>query len=277
MGFMPEPLLPSPRADLFVTTALKPDAPLVARAQGFAAELGAPYLERRDNGLPKLFAAAAPGAERALVVQRDRLVLTDRSGHEFFYHPNMAFLRLGNLQRGQPDSLINAAGLREGDAVLDATLGYAAEAILCAYTVGESGTVHGIEAVPELGVVVREGLKTVTTDRAELNAAMRRVEVVHLGHHLDYLRACPDRRYDVVCFDPFFQEPPTGSAPFAPIRFFGDHSPLLPESLAEARRVARRRVVVKTERWSPLLEEMGVGRRVEARHGKVVYGVIDVE
>ena len=177
MGFMPEPLLPSPRADLFVTTALKPDAPLVARAQGFAAELGAPYLERRDNGLPKLFAAAAPGAERALVVQRDRLVLTDRSGHEFFYHPNMAFLRLGNLQRGQPDSLINAAGLREGDAVLDATLGYAAEAILCAYTVGESGTVHGIEAVPELGVVVREGLKTVTTDRAELNAAMRRVEV----------------------------------------------------------------------------------------------------
>jgi hypothetical protein len=126
----------------------------------------------------------------------------------------------------------------------------------------------------ELGLVVREGLQTVTTDQAILNAAMRRVRVVHLGHHLDYLRACPSRRYDVVCFDPFFGEVLEGSEPFAPIREFGDHGPLLPEALSEARRVARRRVLVKAVRWSDTLAALGITDRCDSRTGKVVYGIL---
>ncbi|GAB4453198.1 MAG: hypothetical protein OHK0029_05510 [Armatimonadaceae bacterium] len=201
-------------------------------------------------------------------------MLADRDGHEFFYHPNMAFLRLGNVLRGFRDLLLEAADLNEGDSVLDATLGYASEAVLCAHQVGDSGEVHGIEAVPELGLVVREGLKTVVTERKILNAAMRRVEVVHLGSHLDYLRTCPSRRYDVVCFDPFFEEELRGSEQFAPIRYFGTHDPLTHEALQEAQRVARRRVLVKTTRYSDLLEQYGITERQESRHGKVTYGIL---
>jgi 16S rRNA (guanine1516-N2)-methyltransferase len=260
------------RTDLFVTTALKVTPELVLRAETVAAELNAPVVARRVLGLPKLF-AERPEARRAILVQTDRLLLVDREGHEFFYHPNMAFLRLGNLLRGGRDLLIEAAELKPGDSVLDCTLGYASEAILCAHIVGDTGEVHGIEAVPELGLVVREGLKTVTTDHKLLNDAMRRVKVVHLGHHLKYLRACPSHRYDVVCFDPFFEVELEGSAPFAPIRFFGDHGRLLPEALAEARRVARRAVLVKTERWSESLEALGITERAESRSGKVSYGI----
>jgi hypothetical protein len=261
------------RTDLFVTTALKPKPELIERARAFADELNAPIVPRRDEGMPRLF-GAAPDAMRALVVQSDRLLLVDRDGHEFFYHPNMAFLRLGNLLRGGRDLLIEAGELKPGDSVLDCTLGYASEAILCAHVVGDGGEVHGVEAVPELGLTVREGLKTVTTDHKALNEAMRRVAVVHLGHHLDFLRACSDRRYDVVCFDPFFDTELTGSAPFAPIRFFGAHEPLGADALREARRVARRRVLVKTEKWSPRLEELGVTERVTSRNGKITYGVV---
>jgi hypothetical protein len=261
-----------PRRDLFVTTALKDTPELTAQAQHIAAELNAPFVPRAVLGLPKLF-AAHPDAQRAILVQTDRLLLADREGHTFFYHPNMAFLRLGNLLRGGRDLLIEAAELKPGDSVLDCTLGYASEAILCAHIVGDTGEVHGIEAVPELGLVVREGLKTVTTDHTLLNAAMRRVQVVHLGHHLEYLRACPSNRYDVVCFDPFFETELEGSAPFAPIRFFGDHGRLLPEALTEARRIAHRAVLVKTERWSESLAELGITERAESRSGKVSYGI----
>lgn len=264
---------PPLRADLFVTTALKPKAELIERARAVAAELHAPMVPRRTEGMPKLF-EPRPEAKRAVIVQSGRMLLVDREGHEFFYHPNMAFLRLGNLLRGGRDLLIEAAELKAGDSVLDCTLGYASEAILCAHVVGDAGTVHGVEAVPELGLIVREGLKVVTTDQALLNAAMRRVEVVHLGHHLEYLRTCPSGRYDVVCFDPFFDVELTDSAPFAPIRFFGDHGRLLPEVLDEARRVARRAVVVKSEKWSPLLDEVGANRRVDSRTGKVAFGVL---
>lgn len=261
------------RPDLFVTTAFKPSPEREAHARALAGELGAAYVPRRDWGLPHLF-GGLPRAERALVVQAERLLLVSRGGDELFYHPNMAFLRLGNLLRGQKDLLLDAAELRPGERVLDATLGYAAEAVLCAHAVGETGEVHGIEAVPELGVVVREGLQTATTDNKTLNALMRRVRVVHLGDHFDYLRACPAGRYDVVCFDPFFDVLLEGSAPFAPLRRFGHHEPLGRAALDEAQRVARRRVLVKAAKWSESLNALGITERVESRSGKVVYGVL---
>lgn len=274
-----------PRTDLFVTTSLSPSAELERRARRFAEELQAPYAPRYylpslsqsrnpiELGLPRLF-RDRPEAERALLVQSHRLLLVSRTGDEIFYHPNMAFLRLGNVLRGGRDLLLDAADLGPGDRVLDATLGYAAEAILCAHAVGEAGVVHGVEAVPELGIVVREGLQTVATEQKLLNAAMRRVRVVHLGHHLDYLRACSPGSYDVVCFDPFFDVVLPDSETFAPLRRFGDHAPLLPEALAEARRVARRRVVVKAVRWAPTLETLGITHRYDSKSGKVAYGVL---
>lgn len=264
---------PVTRPDLIVTAALRSKPTLESRAREVAQELNAAYVTRRDNGLPKLF-AAHPEAERVLVVQSGRLLLVSRSGEELFYHPNTAFLRLGNLLRSGRDLLIEAAAIGPGDSVLDATLGYASEAILCAHAVGDSGEVHGVEAVPELGVLVREGLQSVVTAQALLNDAMRRVRVVHLAHHLDFLRACPTGRYDVVCFDPFFDEILPRSETMSPLRAFGTHEKLLPEAIAEARRVARRRVVIKAARKPGALEEFGVTATYESRQGKVVYGIL---
>ena len=265
-----------PNPALFVTTALKRTPELESHARSLADELNAPFYPRADLGMPKLF-NAHPGSEKALVVQADRLLLVQRTDEELFYHPNMAFLRLGNLLRGGRDLLKDATQLKPGESVLDTTLGYAAEAILCAHLVGDTGEVHGIEAVPELGIVVREGLKSVRTDQEILNAAMRRVSVVHLGDHLDYLRRCDDNRYDVVCFDPFFEEMLEQSHAIGPLRRFGSLAPLLPEAVHEAKRVARRRVVIKTEKWTETLETLGVTERIGSRGGKVVYGVINLE
>jgi 16S rRNA (guanine1516-N2)-methyltransferase len=264
---------PSPaRSGIFVTTTLKPGPALIARAAGFARELGAPLAARRNEGMAVLY-ERYPAADRALIVQEGRLMLSERQGATLFYHPNMAYLRLGNLLRGGRDLLVEAVDVGPGDSVLDATLGHASEAILCAHVVGPEGEVHGVEASPELGILLREGLKTVRTAHAAMNAAMRTIEVIHIGDHLDYLRACPSDRYDVVCFDPFFDEILHNSESFEPLRTFGDHGPLLPEALREAQRVARRRVVVKAVKWADTLDRLGAPQKVESKYGKISYGV----
>ncbi len=263
------------RQDLVVTTGLTQTPDIKERAARFAQELGAPIARRNKKGLPELF-AMHPNAQRALVVQAaGRLLLVARTGEEFFYHPNMAFLRLRNYERGDKDSLLEATQFQTGERVLDATLGFASEAILSAYAVGETGQVDGIEAVPELGIVVREGLQTVETASATVNEAMRRVHVVHLGDHLPFLLACPTGAYDVICFDPFFDEILKNSETFEPLRAFGDHSKLLPAALYEARRIATRRVLVKASKYTNALDELGATQFYSARAGKVIYGIFD--
>ena len=261
------------RADLFVTTSQRPTPELLVRAESLAAELDCAVVSRKKEALENFF-ARLPAADRALIVQGDRLLLESRSGFQFFHHPNMAALRLKNLRIGQRDLLLDAAKLEVGDEVLDATLGFAGEATLCAWATGAE--VHGIESVPEVGVVLRDGLQTTMTHNAVLNQAMRRVKVVHLGHHVAFLKTCPSDRYDVSCFDPFFDAPVSLVESLTGLKVFGDHGPLLPETVAEAVRVARKRVVIKAARHSPLLETLGVTQLVTSKKSKVVYGVIEI-
>ena len=263
------------RSDVLVTTATRETPALWRRAEQIATELVCEAVRRIDGGMPAVF-GLRPDAARAVVVQTERLLLVDRTGREFFVHPGMGYLRFGNLILSGRDTLLDAADVKPGDRVLDCTLGYGSEATLFAHAVGETGVVHGVEAVPELGLVVREGLQTVTTKRPALNAAMRRVRVVHLGSHIDYLAAQPDNAYDIVYFDPFFEDVLTESEHFAPIRVFGDHARLSPETLKDAVRVARRRVVVKSTRWGETFAGLGITERVESRNGKVAFGVVRV-
>ena len=263
------------RTELIVTTSHKPDTALKARAEQLAQELDCALAGRHAEGMPVVF-GRYPDAQKALIVQRERLLLVNRAGNEVFFHPNLGAMRLRNVLRGQPDYLLEALQLVPGESVLDCTLGYAGEATLCAHVVGDTGEVHGIEGTQELGIVVREGLKVFETDKTALNEAMRRVRVVHLGHHLEFLKACPDQRYDCVYFDPFFDVSVDVEETLTSLKAFGDHSPLTAEALVHAQRIARRRVVVKAARWSEQLADFGITELVGAKASRVVYGIIPV-
>lgn len=260
--------------DIFVTTSQRPTPALKLRAAEIADELGCPVEPRGKDGLEKLF-ARRPDAGRTVIVASERWELISRDGWRFFHHPNLAAIRLKNVLGGKRDLLLEAAQLQPGDQVLDATLGLGSEATLCAWAVGDTGAVHGIEAIPAMGVVVRNGLAHTRTASPTLNAAMRRIKVVHLGHHLEFLKTCPDDSYDVICFDPFFDVSLNPTENLSGLRAFGDHAPLLPETLIQAWRVARKRIVVKTERFSSLLDTLEISERVTSRQSKLVYGVIE--
>jgi 16S rRNA (guanine1516-N2)-methyltransferase len=266
---------PASQPVVAVTTALKPSHALREQAIQLAACWHWNMLRRGNTPLPELF-AEHPAIERLVVVQSDRLLLVSRDGWELRFHPNMAYLRVGNVLRGGRDWLLEAAQLRQGDTVLDATLGFAAEAIVCAHAVGETGRVDGVEASDSVACVVEDGLQRLETASRLLNDTMRRVRVVAAGHHLEWMRTCADRSYDVVCFDPFFETPLSEEENLSVLRAFGAHLPLTRESIGEAIRIARRRIVVKAPKWSSLFDELGIEERVGSRSGKVSYGILRI-
>jgi len=66
------------------------------------------------------------------------------------------------------------------------------------------------------------------------------------------------------------------SAHMRPWRVLACHRPLTRATIAAARRVARRRVVVKERSDSPVFAELGLTRVVGGRKSRIAYGVLDV-
>jgi len=253
---------------MVVTTSRNATAEEEAQARALARDLGLPVRPRRG-------AWRDLGADAALVVTRARLVVQTQAG-EIFFHPGMARPRVRQLERGQSDVMVEAMGLRPGDTVLDCTLGLGTDALVAAYVVGEAGRVVGLEAVAVLAALVRWGMAHYDPGHDGLRAAMRRIEVVHADHEA-YLPSLPPRSFDVVYFDPMFREPVHESAHMRPWRELACYKPLTPAAIAAARRVARRRVVVKERSGSPVFAELGMTRVVGGRKSRIAYGILDVD
>jgi 16S rRNA (guanine1516-N2)-methyltransferase len=227
-----------PAMRLAVTTPAEATAADEAAARAAAARRGLAFVAREGRALARV--AAAAGADALLVLGRARAALW-AGGAEQAWSGGMGELRLRRLlagERATRDPFLEAAALRPGDHVLDATLGLGADALVAAGAVGRGGRVVGIERSPALAALVGEGLLRHASE------ASRRVEVV-AGDAAELLAALPDRSFDVVCFDPMFRSPRAEGPAFDLVRRLGDPRPLAKETLARARRVARRWVVVK--------------------------------
>ena len=104
---------------------------------------------------------------------------------------------------------------------------------------------------------------------------MRRIEVEQRDHRVA-LATLDTGSFDVVYLDPMFRDPVHLSAQMRPWRLLADHRPLEAATLREARRVARRRVVIKERKNSPLFAQWGVDYTVGSRNSRVAYGVLEV-
>jgi len=258
--------------DAVVTTSRKWDNATLALAQTTAARLGIPYAERRTLSLAEL--RARYGVTHILVAKNGLLML-ETPGGELFFHPNMAHLRIKNIRHGQGDRMGEAMQLRAGMRVLDCTLGFGADAITAAYLVGETGQVTGLESQPLVEAVVGWGLAHFVADSQHVLTAMRRVQTV-CTDALTYLRTQPDRAYDVVYFDPMFRHPFYASKALDPLRTVADPRPLTAETVAEACRVARQRVVLKETAKSGEFARLGFTQVTGGKYSKVHYGVLEL-
>jgi hypothetical protein len=230
--------------DLAITTPLRPAPAEEAAARAAAARYGVPYAPRGRRALETV--RVGSGADALLVLSARKASLAVE-GEEHRWSAGMGMLRAkreDRRRRGDDtamfdrDPFLDAAGIREGDAVLDCTAGLGADALVAAVAVGPGGRVLGVESSLALAAWVSEGLL-----RLEHEAA-RRIEI-RAGDHAELLASLPDRSFDVVVFDPMFRHARAEPGGFDLVRRLADPRPLAREVLVRARRVARRWVVVK--------------------------------
>ncbi|MCY1044825.1 class I SAM-dependent methyltransferase [Corallococcus sp. bb12-1] len=245
-----EPHGSSFRHALVVTTSDRVDGVLAQRAREAAESVGVPYVERHHKlPLKKLLTDMA---DALVVFESSAVSLVDAQG-ALRFSPGLAHLRVKQLDAGVPeDMLLRIAELREGERVLDCTLGLGADAQVAARLVGPSGRVTALEKSPALYLLVHHGLAGLPR-----HPAACAVEVVH-ADAAEALRALPEGAFDVVLFDPMFERERKSSVAFETLRRHADYSPLTRATVEEARRVARRAVVLKGSRYSQDFKKLGI-------------------
>lgn len=243
-----------------------------ALAARTAKALGILNVPRGNDSLAEL--RSTYDVDAVLVARQGLLTLVTSEG-ELFFHPGMAHLRIKNLLLGHGDHLVRALGLTEGVHVLDCTLGTGADAIVESFAVGESGCVTALESNALIAAVIADGLAHALGDNYEMHAAMRRIQVHH-ADALTFLRTVAEDSYDVVYFDPMFRRPLHESAGMNALRGLADPRALTEETIAEARRVARCRVVMKERRESAEFARLGFTEITGGRYSRIAYGVMEL-
>ncbi len=211
---------------------------MIARARATA--WGIPWLERpRNSSLDPLFAQATA----LLILGGEGWTLRDAEG-TLQFSPGMAQLRIKRFESGfLEDMLLRLGELKPGDTVLDCTFGLGADALVAARVVGPTGRVVAIEKSLPLFAIGSEALQR---PYAEGFAPID----VRRGDSAEVLPTLETKSVDVVLFDPMFGRPNKSSNAFSMLRRYADPAPLTSPMLDEARRVARRWVVIKGSRYS---------------------------
>lgn len=255
-----------------VTTSIQPSKDLISRAQQIAMHFDCSVFNRKKDSLNKLMRKHDLGY--LWIVQSDKLQLMTES-EVLFWHPGTSVIKVWHILQGKSNQLVDACQIEAGDRVLDCTLGYGFDAIVLASQVGNQGSVVGLESNPFLAFMTREGLKHYSGVSDAVWASMQRIEAVQ-ADHLQYLKNQEDSSFDVVYFDPMFQNPTSDSNALRLIDTLADTRPLSREAIDEALRVARKRVVIKEKIGSGVFKRLGVDKRVgNVRYGEIVYGVIE--
>ncbi|WP_369913664.1 class I SAM-dependent methyltransferase [Streptococcus merionis] len=255
-------VLSSNMTTFVVTTSFKIDAEKIKEAKNLAQRFGVPYLERKKYSVRYLIGETAG----ALVVYKDKLVYVSRDGEELSFHPDTAMLRIKNSH----DPLIDLLG-SEPLRILDATMGLASDSILMAY---HGHQLTGVEANPLIHLIVSQGLQTFETSDKRLENAMRGIEA-QCADHFSLLKSLPDGEFDVVYFDPMFSQALTSSPSFQGLRELACQARLDEQVLAEARRVAKQKIILKAHFRDPIFEKLGFDRQVRP-NSKFHYGVIEL-
>jgi len=249
---------------MFVTTAGRTNQDMINKAIDIAANLEVPYLPRKKKSINQL---QEKTNSDCLVIGKERFELFEKgSPLPFFFHPNSAMFRIKRLLSGEHDPFADAAQLSSGMTVLDCTMGLASDAIVASYLVGKEGHVTGIEGQKYLAYVVQEGLKDWDSGLPSMNEAMKRITVIHTTA-LDFLKNQPDETIDCVYFDPMFEETVLESDGIKGLGQFAIHDDLTEETIKEALRVAKFRVILKEHYKSQRFEKYSfqVNRRKTAK------------
>ncbi len=239
---------------MIVTTSLRTTKQITENAKRVAKELNISFIRRNEQPIPLIHNVYNSDV---LVVSSNRLSIYQVGFEEpMFFHPNSAMFRVKRFLRGEIDPFLKATKLSNKMSIVDCTLGLASDSILSSVAVGKNGHVVGVEGNHFLSYIVKQGLLNWKTGLKEMDEAMQRIKVVEMSN-LEYLRKQKENSFDVVYFDPMFESEVKESDGINKIRQFAFPNSLDEETLKEARRVARQRIVLKDHWKSTRFERFG--------------------
>ncbi|KPB06581.1 class I SAM-dependent methyltransferase [Bacillus sp. CHD6a] len=256
---------------MIVTTAGRTDEAMIQTAKHIAQDLDCSYIKRDKKSIDILF---KEHNQEVLVIGKNRYEWHRMNETEpIFFHPNTAGFRVKRWLQGEIEPFLKATELKEGMSFLDCTLGLASDSIMASLATGEKGKVCGIEGNEVLAYLVKNGLASWDTDYKSLENAMRRIKVIQ-GKHQEILSNLPDKSIDVVYFDPMFDIEIQASNGIAPLRKIAITDPLNEQTLQEAKRVAKNRVVLKDHWESEKFANFGF-TVLKRKSAKFHFGYID--
>ena len=158
-----------------VTTTRQCDVSLMNKAQSVSEELDIPYIKRENIGINQILENT--NIEYLLVVEKDKITLKGKDSI-LFWHPNMSELKIKSINKGNKEALIESTQLKDGDSVLDCTLGLAGDSLVFSFVVGENGKVVGTEVNKFIAYLCKNGLSSYKNHKGETPQYMKNIKVI---------------------------------------------------------------------------------------------------
>ncbi|SHG45051.1 class I SAM-dependent methyltransferase [Ornithinibacillus halophilus] len=257
---------------MIITTAGRATIELITKAKQLASTYKVPYCERNCVSIDTM---KQMHRDDVLVVGKERIYISPQHNDEkVFFHPNLAMVRAKRLLKGEEEPLITTAKLKEGMSFLDCTLGLASDSIIASLVVGPTGTVTGLEGNDQLYLLVNEGLSTFSSGIKQFDEAMRKINVIY-NDHFSFLQKMESNSVDVVYFDPMFHTAIDTSHGINSIRTQALTTEINTETIKEAKRVARERVVLKDHWKSARFSQLGFTQH-KRKTALFHYGTIEL-
>lgn len=226
---------------------------------------GLSFSPRADRRLEAL--QAESGAEVVAVYGAEGLVL-HREGVKLRFSAGMAELRIKRVLAGEHEPLVALGEVKPGDSVLDGTLGLARDALVFA---AAGAQVTGLEGQPLVAAFCEAGLAVIEGAAGEV---AHRVKVVH-ARYPEFLAHAAAKSFDVVYLDPMFTDEVQMPPEYELFRMLADATPLVREAVEQARRVARRAVILKDGPRGNAVKSLGLPLRELTFGTRVRYARID--
>lgn len=247
---------------MIITTSLRENEELIARAQALALDLGADYQPRSKLSLAKCLERFGP----FYLLYKDRLSFINADASELTFHPDTAALRI----KAPHDALVSLLG-KSPKTILDTTMGLASDSLVMA---AAGNQVTALESQEVIFQVVSRGLASYQTDDKQLEKAMRSIKAIR-SDSLSFLKAQADNSFDIIYADPMFSETIKESENLEAIKPLANGSRLTEEWLNEAKRVAREKIIIKAHFRDTVFKELGFERQVRPNQ-KLHYGVLEL-
>lgn len=255
---------------MIVTTGGRYNEETLQKARDIAMRYGLEFAMRRKRSVKELNERYN---DDVMIVGNDGLSIAPQSCKESVkYHPNFSMVRAKRLLKNENDALVEAAELESGMSFLDCTMGLGADSVIASMAVGNQGKVTALEHSFILYLLTKEGLASYNADNDIINEAMRNIKALHVNYET-YLKTLADNSFDVIYFDPMFDEEISKSQSLRTITPVTHTETLSETAVEEAKRVAAEKVVLKDHFRSKRFEQFGFEQQIR-KTSKVHYGII---